>query len=635
MFNLFLVEHASQVQDLLSRGLRDKGNWISLGPSAMWSLDAEGISYRTIEEFYAVEELENLCLGTHERIEWLCNSLDEYLLELSPELREWEMYPFLFYIFPLTILFDGLIGRIFQLRAVLNTYPNHTVWVHTAPDCEWGAFDITFSNEETLWGRLLSLPGWDRNIEPVEESGRTDSYSSNFSEKLMNRNDVSGNFKEIIKKSLALSTVARNIQSRDWRGLLDLVRSKSKGSLLINNGVYEWSYTIPILRDKAWRILFANDRFFYSGTTNGKARQSGNIESVIEKNPELMACFESHGVSFYPLLKSRFSWILGSVPNQFQQIKLKVEETVKRYRIKGILTAMNTTGVGNAVNQAGRYLGLPVFTWQHGFVTHNRGRITQIREFVDLMTSDVVITFGREVKEAYQLYSDKFSSNALSIGSGSLDKIKSLSANSNQPVNRANHQFVTRRILYVTTGYCENTWYCGFSPPSDDRHFFRSQLLIMESLRDIVETPEYQAEATVKLHPTDSHRDPPWVDTFSKCKGFRIVKNSSSFVELLLASDIIIVDSPTTTALQTVATSKPLFVLMQHIGYPDSAKKMLEKRAICASNVPTLMEALNSYLRTDLYSADVDNNEFLKAYGNYLDDGKSAERAVEVIEDYI
>ena len=74
--------------------------------------------------------MEDLCLKVHKRVEWFCNCLDETLWKYYSELQEWGMHPFLFHIFPLTMLFDGLVSRIFQLRAVLNAYPKHKVWVH-------------------------------------------------------------------------------------------------------------------------------------------------------------------------------------------------------------------------------------------------------------------------------------------------------------------------------------------------------------------------------------------------------------------------------------------------------------------------------------------------------------------------
>jgi hypothetical protein len=41
-----------------------------------------------------------------------------------------------------------------------------------------------------------------------------------------------------------------------------------------------------------------------------------------------------------------------------------------------------------------------------------------------------------------------------------------------------------------------------------------------------------------------------------------------------------------------------------------------------------MLQKLNQYLETNIYDADVNNVEFLKAYGTHIDDGRSSNRAV-------
>ena len=123
MDNLFLVEHSGQVEDLLSQGMKDKGTWIALGPSAMWALDRAGISYKIPEDFYIHRELGEICLKNHQRVEELCRELDKIIRKFSPDLVKLKMQPFLFSMFPLIVAFDALVSRIFQLQAILKVNP--------------------------------------------------------------------------------------------------------------------------------------------------------------------------------------------------------------------------------------------------------------------------------------------------------------------------------------------------------------------------------------------------------------------------------------------------------------------------------------------------------------------------------
>ena len=58
---------------------------------------------------------------------------------------------------------------------------------------------------------------------------------------------------------------------------------------------------------------------------------------------------------------------------------------------------------------------------------------------------------------------------------------------------------------------------------------------------------------------------------------------------------------------------------------------MLARRAVCVDEPQELIERIKGYLGTEIYPADVNDNAFLKAYGNYLDDGRSAERVTEEV----
>ncbi|MDQ7816751.1 MAG: hypothetical protein RDU14_06955 [Melioribacteraceae bacterium] len=101
-----------------------------------------------------------------------------------------------------------------------------------------------------------------------------------------------------------------------------------------------------------------------------------------------------------------------------------------------------------------------------------------------------------------------------------------------------------------------------------------------------------------------------------------------SFREVMQFAEVFIIDCPTTTLLEALTTTKPLFVLTQFIELNEEAENLLKKRAVCASNVSALVEGLNHFNRSGVYKADVFNDKYLKAFGTHLNDGLSAERDV-------
>jgi hypothetical protein len=616
--NLFLVEHSSHVDDLLRRNVRNQGEWIALGTGAMYALKKEGIPYKIPEDFCNNEEMGKLCFSYHDKLEKFCNCMDEIFYDKYPELRVWGIHPFLFHVFDLTKLVDAMVSRIFQLRTILNAYPNYKLWVHRASFYPWGEYDISFSNKETLWGHILSLLGWNRDIEFLEEPKAAILYSLP-KRLLLKLKKIQGCLlqivKEFINKTFILNNCVTNLRLIDTKRLLSLVKRKSRDILLLHGGFYNWRWVVPLLWDKQWGVIFTNDEMFKGDSIRGGQAACHYLDDFVRGNPDVSYLFETCGISFYSLLRERLAWILENSFPQCKNIIARCEEVIRRYNVKAVLTSNTPAFTGHALAQACRHFHLQVIRWQHGFMVAQNGRINQLNEYNDVMTSDVVFTFGQAVTKAHELYIHKFPAKVISIGSSSLDKIRE--------IRKKGKEISKRTILYVTTSYYRNRWYCGFSPPFSDRYLLKDQMMIMDSLKQIVNN--YEAKVTVKL-PRASFSVLPLANEFSLI--FRVVVVSPNFIQLMYENNIIIIDAPTTTVLEAVATKKPVFVLMNHIRYPDIARILLQKRAVCADSVEELMSQLQCYIEQGIYAADVDNDEYLREYGNYLNDGKSAQRAL-------
>lgn len=620
MDNLFLVEHSSQVEDLLHRGMKDRGKWVALGPGAMWALRQRNISYCTPEDFYIPEELQEVCLENHERVEELCNRIDKIMQEHHQELVKWNMRPFLFAIFPLTMVFDGLVSRIFKLQAILKANSAHKIWVHIRPlkqHFPWGGFDFTFLDNDTLWGQILSLSGWNREFIFLKDP-ETNFNCSLFYKLFLRVKVMRSSLLRIaknVKESFIFINTMFNIKLRGIKVLLYWIKRDRRNSLLIDSFLYDWKYTLGLLEEKGWRVILIDGQTFK--LKERRKQKVKNLEELVKADLHLMSVFEFGGISFYSLLRERVAWLLENSTSLCGKIIGRMERIIKKYRVKGVLYAVSQTLVSHIVQQAAKNFGLSVICWQHGFMTHKNGRINQLNEFGGMMTTDAILTFGREATKAHSFYVNKYSSRIISVGSASIDKIKD--------VNLRNKESFEKTILYVTTSYYGNQWYCGFYPYFNDRLFFKAQLTIMEFLKQIVKT--HQVKVTVKLHPATLSFDPPFVYDFLGV--FTIVKKLPSLSDLFLKNHIIIIDSATTTSLQALATEKPVFVLMNHVNHSGFAREMFERRVVCRENIQELMHDVKSYFEQRIYPADVKNDEFLRAYGNHLNDGKSDQRAVD------
>lgn len=613
MTNLFLVERQWQVHDFISRGISGEAQWVAIGPSAMWALDKEGIPYRIPEDFYAADEMETGCRETHRKVAWLCQQLDDRLLAQHHELQDWGIRPFFFNIYSLTVLFDSVVSRIFQMKAILRAFPGAGVIVHRQPLSPRDPFYPPFCFGDTLWAEILALPGWEANVEFM---------SPGNGKHRPGKPPGSGarGVKNLLLKRFILRNLASSLRARDWPGLADTFRQAAGGTLLLYGGSFEWGYVMPCLREQGYRVLLTSDHYFQS---SGGLPAEGTGRLDLKAGPDIIACFEYAGIPFYPLLSGPIGWIWENAPAISREVMNKMRRLASKYDLKALLVSTSATMVSHLVARSARHLDLPVIGWQHGFVG-GRNNNLQLNEYNDLMTTDRFFTYGEGVSAAYRPFTSQLPGEVVAIGAASLDRI------SRQFTATAGNRDgipPTKRLLYVTAAYYENTWYYGFSPPWSDRTLYCGQALIVNYLQSLAGQPQKGLDITIKLHPLAGPEDPPWLADLADTPQIRVVKAAPTFVQLLAKNDVIIIDSPTTTALQAAATNKPMFVT-RLIGYPDAARQLLARRAVCTDEVGELVKKLDRFLSTGRYEADVNNREFLRAYGTHLDDGQSAGRAV-------
>lgn len=606
--NIILVEHGFQVKDFLGRGFRDKGQWIALSPSAMWHLDKERIPYKIPEDFYLQQGLEDLCILNHQKIEMLCSRLDEEALKYNSELKEVGIKPFLFEIFPIFILFDSLISRIFQIKSILKAYPGYKIWAHAGfQDRHWD-FDICFSNNDYIWGLLLALKGWTNEIELLRTK-----Y------KIRGMVNIIGWSKEFIKKVIERS-----------RFKYELINNKpklqKKKTIILNDGAYDWGAVLDILKSRGFHIFKTNDSLL-KGIIRKKDKNN-YINEIIESDKNLMECFKVEGINFYPLVRERLAWIWENNRFVLRQVISRIRYIHRNYNVKAVVSAITPTFSGHAINQVAKHFGLRTLKWQHGFIYFNKS-ISQMNEFKDLIATDLFLSYGDEAKRAYEPYATKFPAKVIAIGSSRLDAL--IIALKDKEISNCGDKSI-KRILYVTAQYQGNHWYCGFYPPFNDRFFYRSQLSIIMGLKKIRDRFK-EVQIDIKLPFFSLNQEPPWAQELISQDRIRIIQKSQTFSELLSENDIIIIDSPTTTVLEAATTLKPIFVLTSNVVYSDSAKEMLAKRAVCSQDAVALMSKMEDYLERGEYAASLKDREFLNKYGIYREDNGSKERALKILEE--
>ena len=120
--------------------------------------------------------------------------------------------------------------------------------------------------------------------------------------------------------------------------------------------------------------------------------------------------------------------------------------------------------------------------------------------------------------------------------------------------------------------------------------------------------------------------------THSNCT---VVSAGAKFSDLLQTDDAVLVDSPTTTMLESISTPLPVFVLLGVVDHAPAAVRDLKRRAVCFAEPNDLIDAVGDWLARGNFAADRRDDFFLRGYGIHLADGRRTNRAELKVERFL
>lgn len=613
---LYFAEHAFHVDDMLRRGFRDDGQWLALGPSAMHRLSKEGLAYFIPEDFCTRGELEEACVLQFERMTQACRKLDILMMEKDSFLSEWGIRPFFFHLWQLGQVFDSIYRCVFQSQKILEHFGGAEVFVHADKPKPWPGFGMGFSQEETLWGRVLALPGWHGAVTCLPADTNQAKPASAIH--ALRRTAFS-----YIKRSPFFSTMAESLRCGLKENIYLSMKLQQKEALAVLNHPYEWAGIFPEYMRRGFPIQFLCSR----GLPVKKDAASVTEENVLLEGSLWKIFRESFQdgelrVDFLELMRDRFAFIVHHSASTAKRTVRALEKFTGRRKTRCLLFSESSDFGSYVIKQYFRRKNIPVLSWQHGAEWYNK-RITQRNDVLNLVSCDTMLVYGDGVKYAYESspLAREEQCRVVSAGMPSLMKL--------MDIKRKNKQD-KKNILWVFGGYYGNGWYCGFSPPLSDTLYYKEQIVILRGLLELMER-RAELKLTVKLYPSQYlNQNPPWVEDIKENPRVRLVYDKPSFTGLLREHDMVIIDLPTTTLLQSVATKLPVFVLMSLIGWPDEALQVLKQRAYCALDAREIISCIEKFLDGGEGSVDTENQNFLKYYG--IHNGQAVRSVTAVVD---
>ena len=308
-------------------------------------------------------------------------------------------------------------------------------------------------------------------------------------------------------------------------------------------------------------------------------------------------------------ISALFKFEMGRVKILSEQIMAMHYKTLENLKeTKCILFAVATYSKQQYILSLAKSIGISRICFQHGEMSLYYPGLWN--EASELIYASHYFSYGHEVSK------EKISSAAkignelktIIVGSPSLDRIKNFN-----PIK------TNLNVLYASSKFLDYS--CGFVSRFTDVSLMNNQKILI-SFFDEHLLNHLKDNVIWKLNQERNTSQP-----LVKAKLVKVIREEKTFLELIQDSNLIILDRPSTTSLEACMTKIPLFVLLANKNWYELPEKLLRKRAVVCYTTEELLTSIQKYMKDAFYPADLNNREFVKEYGCYLDDGDSVSRA--------
>lgn len=592
-----LCETPEDVEAVCDRCDMGQLKWVALSPLCIPRLRKYRLEYDPITAYAkGVRFFDEVNPWSEEIREKVISETDGWIKANYEEFSRLNLPLLKFFAYYLTILFDGVCMRLFLLNQLFQRIKGEEVVLCSQDGAERNPCLTGFpwQHEATVWADCAEYLARSQYPQIALTVLKRPALKSQFR----------GRPSRLAQMQEKLPRVFAFFRETKREGLREAVRSLTRTNLLMLDA-NQWSYAIPALSDFGYHVIP------YPYQPNGEVLDaSDNYVNRIGLNKHLWFM----DLDLTPLVAGNLNRCIGFGLSSFPISYRDAQRLVKSIKPAAVLFSVCTDAHKWVFLEAARDMGCPVFGWGHGA----SGQATFTKQHrVELLVTDHYFTQGLGSQTTYEQYRG-YDFAARPTGFPMLDALSS-------KLNSDSRSEKSYAFLFAPTNLYKNNFYFSFYPPLVDYELYRAQDTIVDFLSG---TP---GTSLLKIGLGNAYKD-----YFYEAFGGRIaIESAKPLTEMLSQAEAFILDLPTTTLLEVLCTDKPVFVLTQFIKLTDLAENLLRKRAVCAETADELIRALEEYCKTGAYPADVMNQEYLCAYGTYMNDGKSAERGARAVVEVI
>lgn len=633
---LALFETTIQLDALLNLQKRTSAclQLVAATPEADYAAEKCGVTYRTIEEFYSDPDLMELGVRNFAWVGDFCDTLDRYLHQALAGIPGCNLISAHHYFYEFKRLFDALLHRALTVTAVLeNTRPQTVICFDVPPYYpDLGAFlrsnrlisQLVPLIAQRLGARVIVLP-----LEKAKSMLSRRQRLRSLVLRLLGSSKLVGVWRLVRRwrwraQSLSLDTNRPTLVADPGSGF--------DAGLIAANWQRSGTGNVVTL-SQVIQVLKAEHAVELGRIRDLARRATARAWQNISQSPEIRAFFQIAQLDLYPLVKPCLEhFVCFSIPDQ-----VVLAEALKRGMGKEFQAVVLMRSGDGVVCAAARELGHPTVVFQHG---GSYGYLDwPMAEYQDLSRPSYFFCWGPRVASFFAQPSS-FAHRSpsaprsvpVAVGSPSLDY---LVARHRGTTARNSAQIQQRTVVYVLTNLGGDGRYFSYHMYPD--------IWLWRLQRQVIETCSQfsDVQLIVKLYPRSGIRRDlihnPIVDWLKDAQlpMCRVVQNIP-FKDLLPIGSLFIIDLPATTLLEALTTTKPIitFADTRWLRLDPAAAALLRKRVILSESSKQFLQDIKTILsQPDWTLPEPVNDEFLRAYGTHLNDGRSAERASHLLLD--
>jgi len=597
--------------------------YCTLSPYASYQCEKEGIKYVPLEDYGFNSDPKKMRNDIHDKLLKIIAIADQTTKKYYT--REPYISPYRASFRRLIILLAGTRIRVDYLSSLISTTQlKRLVWFgkpsRVLDNYEGNrAFSINGSIEIAL----LKFQQWE-GVELVDCSAECENIqkiSSLDSSKQIFKQDILTFLKNFdLMHSL-------NFQIKMFKkSNLDFIKSYlrlPKEHIILENYSSSWLETCKLLLQRGYKIHPIKD---YTSRLKNWERKNISLENELHKallTSRLFHWEKTNWIDFlFPLIRH-----LSSLTNPLRKVAQEVESKIRKQKIKCVLTIGAHRAHKYALIQGAKIAGAKVITFQHGGFGLSGG---PFMGYDDVDISDYHICPGPGDVKLHKKFNSTHGIRCKPLGfTNAKSIVKNISTEEiNQKITSPKKK---QTLLYLTSHYClSGGTLLEFDSPWIDNLIYKNQKAIVSGLKKLIKNLP-QLEIILKLHPINAQFNIPEMGKGYANKRFSIVHQNPDIQCLLRKADIILVDTPSTTLIQSVTTQKPIFVLNSHLKLYPEPKNLLEQRAVVKDDPNELIQALEDYFLNSFYPANINNTDFIRSFSDPFGDGRLFERMADLV----